>query len=93
MKHECWQKVIEAELDALQENQTWEVVPYPATVKSIVCKWVFSVKLKLDGSLVRYKARLVALGNRQEYGIDYAEKFAPVEKMTTVRIILVIAAS
>jgi hypothetical protein len=51
------------------------------------------VKLKSDGSLDRYKARLVALGNKQEYGLNYEETFAPVAKMTTVRTILAIAAS
>jgi len=43
--------------------------------------------------LDRYKARLVALGNQQEYGVDYEEKFASVVKMTTVRTVLSIAAS
>jgi len=51
------------------------------------------VKLKSNGSLDRYKARLVALGNEQEYGFDYEETFALVAKMTTVRTILAIAAS
>ena len=43
----------------------------------------FSIKLRSDGSLDWYKARLVALGNKQEYGVDYEETFAPVAKMTT----------
>lgn len=51
------------------------------------------MKLNSDGSLNRFKARLVALGNKQEYGIDYDETFALVAKMTSVRIILSIAAS
>ncbi|XP_058076433.1 ribonucleoside-diphosphate reductase large subunit-like [Magnolia sinica] len=53
------------------------MVPCPSHVKLIGCKWVFSVKLRPDGSVDRYKARLVALGNRQEYRADYEETFAP----------------
>ena len=54
---------------------------------------MFSIKLRSDGSLGRYKARLMVLGNKQEYGQDYDETFAPVAKMTTVRTILALAAS
>ncbi|CAL8153285.1 unnamed protein product [Prunus armeniaca] len=93
MKHECWQKAVEAELLPLEENQTWDVVPCPSSVKPLGSKFVFSVKLRSDGSIDRYKARLVALGNKQEYGLDYDETFAPVAKMTTVRTILALAAS
>ncbi|RVW98450.1 Retrovirus-related Pol polyprotein from transposon RE1 [Vitis vinifera] len=93
MEHECWQNAMQAELQALEENHTWDIVPCPPIVKPIGSKWVFSVKLRSDGSLDRYKARLVALGNKQEYGVDYEETFAPVAKMTTIRTILAIAAS
>ena len=93
MEHECWQIVNQAELQALEENHTWDIVPCPPTVKPIGSKWVFSIKLHFDGSLDRYKARIVALGNKKEYGVDYEETFAPVSKMTTVRTILAIATS
>ena len=93
MEHECWQIAMQAELQALEENHSWDIVPCPPTVKPIGSKWVFSVKLRSDGSLDRYKARLVTLGNKQEYGVDYEETFAPVAKMTTVQTILGIAAS
>ena len=84
MEHERGQKAMEAELEALKENHTWDIVSCPPNVKPIGSKWVYPVKLKSDGSLDRYKARLVALGNKQEYGLDYEETFAPVAKMTTV---------
>jgi len=93
MEHKCWQQAIETELLALAENQTWDVVPCPPSVKPLGSKFVFTIKLRSDGSIDRYKARLVVLGNKQEFGLDYEETFAPVAKMTTVRTILAIAAS
>lgn len=91
--HECWKQAMEAELNALTANHTWDIISCPSHVKPIGSKWVYTVKLKSDGSLDRYKARLVALGNKQQYGFDYEETFAPVAKMTTVRTLLAIAAS
>ena len=84
---------MQEEIQALQDNHTWDLMTCPPGVKPIGCKWVYSVKFRSDGSLDRYKARLVALRNRQEYGIDYEETFAPVAKMTTIRTILALAAS
>ena len=81
------------ELCALEANQTWEVVDCPADVMPLGCKWVYSIRVKSDGSLDSYKARLVVLGNNQEYGVNYEEIFAPVAKMTTIRTILDIPAS
>ena len=74
-------------------NHTWDIESCPPTIVPLGCKWVYSVKVRSDGSLDRYKARLVALGNNQEYGVNYEETFAPVAKMTTVRTILALAAS
>ncbi|WVZ03114.1 hypothetical protein V8G54_023920 [Vigna mungo] len=72
---------------------TWDIVPCPPSVKPLGNKFVFSIKLRSDGCIDRYKARLVVLGNKQEYGLDYDETFASVAKMTTVRTILALAAS
>jgi hypothetical protein len=84
---------MKGEHQALQENLTWDIVSCAPDIKPIGCKWVYYVKLNYDGSLNRYKARFIALGNKQKYGIDYDETFAPVAKMTVVRTILSIAAS
>ena len=49
-------------MDALQKNETWELVDLPSSKKPMGCNWVFVVKFKDDGSLERHKARLVAKG-------------------------------
>lgn len=92
IQNDCWRKAINAELDALELNDTWEITTLPANKQSIGCKWVFKTKFLPDGSVEKYKARLVILGNKQEYGVNYAETFAPVAKLTTVRTLLAVAA-
>jgi transposase InsO family protein len=87
-----WRKAMEEEIKALNENQTWDLVPRPKDVKPISCKWVYKVKTRPDGSIERYKARLVARGFSQQYGLDYEDTFSPVAKITTVRVLLALAA-
>ena len=56
----------------------------------ISCKWIYKIKTKSDGSIEWYKARLIAKGFTQEYGIDYEETFAPVVKMTSICTLIVL---
>ena len=82
---------MDQEINALEKNHTWEVMPLPYGKTTIGSKWVFKVKLRANGELKSYKAKLVAKGYNQKFGIDYDETFSPVVKMNTIRCLLVVS--
>lgn len=87
-----WKQAIENEIIALKANGTWvEEVP-PQGTNIVTSKWVFKVKYHSDGSVDKFKARLVARGFSQKYGVDYEDTFAPTVKFDTLRFFLAIVA-
>jgi hypothetical protein len=84
---------MEEEYGALISNGTWELVPRPQGSNVVTCKWVFTHKLRADGTLDRYKACWVLRGFTQCPGVNYGETFSPVVKSATIRTVLATAVS
>lgn len=87
-----WKNAMREELDSLMKNNTWVLVQRPANVTTVDNKWVFKIKQEKKNAPIRYKARLVARGFTQEYGVNYFETFSPVVRFTSIRTILAISA-
>ncbi|GKA90844.1 zinc finger, CCHC-type containing protein [Tanacetum coccineum] len=63
----------------------------PPSCKPLGCKWIFKIKLKVDGTIEKFKARLVIQGFKQKSGIDYFDTYAPVERISTIRLLIAMA--
>ena len=83
-----WCKAMEEEIEKIEKNKTWTLVPRPIDKNVIGTKWVFRNKLDENGEITRNKARLVYKGYAQEEGLDYGETFSPVARMEGVRTLL-----
>ena len=86
-----WRHATDDEYNSLIKNNTWELVDLPDQKNVVGCKWLFKLKRNADGSVSRYKSRLVAQGFTQQEGEDYDEIFAPVAKYNSIRSVLAIA--
>lgn len=82
---------MQAEFDALKQNNTWFLIPKEAVSKIIGNKLVFRVKYNSDGSISKYKARLVAKDFHQTKRVEFIETFSPIVKPCIIRVVLSLA--
>nr|GEY08911.1 ribonuclease H-like domain-containing protein [Tanacetum cinerariifolium] len=93
LQNSYWRQAMLDEYNALIKNGTWILVSKPACVNMVLFMWLFKHKFHANGTLSRYKARLVANGSSQQQGIDVDETFSPVVKPATIRTVLSLAVS
>ena len=79
---------MQAEIDALEKNGTWNLVPRPNGKNIISCKWVLTKRFDSNGNLDRLEARLVVRGLTQIHSNDYNDTFAPTLKMVPMPLIV-----
>ncbi|CAM8923694.1 unnamed protein product [Rhodiola kirilowii] len=87
-----WKETIKSELDSILQNHTWELVGLSQGCNPLDSKWIFTKKMKVDGTIEKYKERLVIKGYRQKEGLDYFDTFSPMTRITSIRMIIDIAA-
>ena len=83
-----WNTIIEEEIRALEKNGTWELIELLEGKSPVKSKWIFTIKYKANGSVDRYKARLIAKGFTQSHEIEHHETLAPMAKLNTIRVLL-----
>ena len=72
-------------------NHTWKLVALLYKSKTLCHKWIFKKKMKADGTIDKYKIRLVVKGFRQQEGVSYFDTYSPVSRITSIRMLIVIA--
>uniref|UniRef100_A0AAV1UZ15 Integrase catalytic domain-containing protein n=1 Tax=Peronospora matthiolae TaxID=2874970 RepID=A0AAV1UZ15_9STRA len=87
-----WIRAMKSEIQALTQHDTWTLQDLPSDKRSIGCKWVFRIKRKPNGEIVKFKARLVAKGFTQRPGVDYFETFSPVAREESINVAIALAA-
>ena len=86
-----WKEAMYDEMDSPISNKTWKLVDLPPGCKTIGCKWVLRKKLKPDGTIDKFKTRLVAKDFKPKVDVDFFDTFSPVTRITSIRLLIAIA--
>ncbi|GJV93709.1 zinc finger, CCHC-type containing protein [Tanacetum coccineum] len=83
-----WKEAINDEMDSIMGNKSWVLTDLPPGCRPLGCKWIFKRKLKVDGTVEKFKERLVIQGFKQKLGIDYFDTYALVARISTIRLLI-----
>ncbi|GJY01818.1 zinc finger, CCHC-type containing protein [Tanacetum coccineum] len=86
-----WKEAINVEMGFIMDNNTWVLADLPPGCKPLGCKWIFKRKLKVDGTIEKFKEKLVIQGFKQKSGIDYFDTYSLVARSTTIRLLIAMA--
>ncbi|GJS31273.1 zinc finger, CCHC-type containing protein [Tanacetum coccineum] len=86
-----WKEAINDEMDSIMGNNTWVLADLPPGCKPLGCKWIFKIKLKVDGTIKKFNARLIIQGFKQKSGIEYFDTYALVARISTIRLLTAMA--
>ena len=87
-----WKEAVNSDIESILNNHTWELVDLPRGKKPLNSKWIFKREMTDDGTIEKYKARVVAKGFKKNQGLDYFHTCSPVTRITSIRMLIALAA-
>ena len=90
-QREEWRKAEAMEIESMFSNKVFKPALLPTDRRAIRVRWIYRIKYDKNGAVKQYKARIVALGYQQVYGVDYSETYSPVARLTSLRMLLAIS--
>jgi hypothetical protein len=88
-----WKDAMVEEMESMYKNETWDLVKLRSGRKHVGRKWVFMKKMNVEGQVKKFKPRLVVKGYSQVEGVDFGNISSPVEKLTSIRVLMSLAAT